>query len=819
MSTVTGKFSNQASVRRGPVLPQLRSLRIGQRLSLGFGVVLGLFLLTVGIVMFRLEYSRELLDKTSKYYQIIEAQQTLAADTAASASLIDRLVQVSDEAAEAKLLARLQPYFEQDDRAAAVLSALVASAEGKQQLAGLQARRAALDSQRAEMLKRLHNGQVFQVQALYQNTYAAALGEYQAALKQFSATQLDHAQSKFGESVGQISRSLRLSAAILVVTLLLTIAVAVRITRSVAQPLQRATRLAEAVADGRLDNAIEVDGRDEAAMLLSSLQRMQDNLRQRIGEMQHMVTEYTFVRQALDSIESMVRIADYDGKVVYANPSLLRLLKTLENDVRRYTPEFRAENFVGGSIGAIYPDHEAVVRRMQSLDGVERKRAAFCDRQIDFICSPISGGDGRKLGTVAEWADVTEQEKAEKELLRVIEAAGDGDLGQRIPVDGKDGFLRVLAEGVNKLMQTTAANLEQLAAVLGAMARGDLSQRIDADYAGLFGKLRDDTNATVLSLQKLVGQIRQTSESINTASREIAAGNGDLSARTEQQAASLQETASSMEELTSTVRQNAENARQANQLAIGASDIARKGGSAVGEVVKTMEAIHQSSRKIVDIIGVIDGIAFQTNILALNAAVEAARAGEQGRGFAVVASEVRSLAQRSAAAAKEIKSLIGDSVEKVGNGTMLVEQAGKTMEEIVTSVKRVTDIMGEITAASQEQSSGIEQVNQAITQMDEATQQNAALVEEVSASARSLEEQSAGLVGTVGQFVLDEQQAQAARIPRAPAAEPVKAAPPERMRPRAAKPARSGAAAPRRRQGGGEALPAAQAAGESWTEF
>ncbi|HEY8606887.1 MAG TPA: methyl-accepting chemotaxis protein, partial [Noviherbaspirillum sp.] len=249
---------------------------------------------------------------------------------------------------------------------------------------------------------------------------------------------------------------------------------------------------------------------------------------------------------------------------------------------------------------------------------------------------------------------------------------------------------------------------------------------------------------------------------IGVASREIASGNADLSSRTESQASSLEETASSMEELTSTVKQNAENARQANQLVVSASDVALRGGEVVGQVVQTMASIKDSSRKIVDIIGVIDGIAFQTNILALNAAVEAARAGEQGRGFAVVAAEVRSLAQRSAGAAKEIKSLIGDSVEKVDAGSNLVDVAGKTMGEIVTSVKHVADIMNEISAASQEQSSGIEEVNRAIAQMDEMTQQNAALVEQAAAAADSMQTQAAALAQAVAVFRVDGAAAAAA---------------------------------------------------------
>jgi methyl-accepting chemotaxis protein len=260
------------------------------------------------------------------------------------------------------------------------------------------------------------------------------------------------------------------------------------------------------------------------------------------------------------------------------------------------------------------------------------------------------------------------------------------------------------------------------------------------------------------SLVKTVGDVRSSTETITVASHQIASGNADLSSRTESQASSLEETASSMEELTSTVKQNADNARQANQLAVSASSVAGKGGAVVSQVVRTMGSIKESSRKIVDIIGVIDGIAFQTNILALNAAVEAARAGEQGRGFAVVAAEVRNLAQRSAGAAKEIKLLIGDSVEKVDLGSKLVDEAGQTMDLIVTSVKQVADIMGEITAATQEQSSGIEEINQAITQMDEMTQQNAALVEQAAAAAESLQEQAEMLLHSVSAFKLDEQE-------------------------------------------------------------
>jgi methyl-accepting chemotaxis protein len=320
-------------------------------------------------------------------------------------------------------------------------------------------------------------------------------------------------------------------------------------------------------------------------------------------------------------------------------------------------------------------------------------------------------------------------------------------------------FFVVLGLVILAFIRRTVRPLSLLSQHVQVIGQGDLSQQLTSNRRDELGVITRAVETMRGSLSTVVGEVRQGTDTIATASSQIAAGNMDLSSRTEEQASSLEETAASMEEITSTVRKNADNARQANQLAVTASQVAVKGGSVVAQVVDTMGAINASSKKIVDIISVIEGIAFQTNILALNAAVEAARAGEQGRGFAVVAAEVRNLAQRSAAAAKEIKVLIDDSVSKVSEGSQQVAQAGKAMEEIVDSVKRVTDIMAEITLASQEQSQGIEQVNQAITQMDQVTQQNAALVEEAAAAAASLQEKAAGLSQVVSVFQLADHQA------------------------------------------------------------
>lgn len=408
-----------------------------------------------------------------------------------------------------------------------------------------------------------------------------------------------------------------------------------------------------------------------------------------------------------------------DGKILDANENFLSVLGYRLEEVRGQHHSIFVDPAYRTS-----PEYRLFWDRLGrgEYDANQYQRVAKDGRKIWIQASynPILDLNGKPYKVVKYATDVTAQVHAQQALERAVSqtqaivsaATTRDDLTGRIPLDGMAGDIADLCRGVNGLLD---------------------------------------------SMSEIIAGILDASGTINTAAREIAMGNADLSQRTEEQASSLEETAASMEELTATVRQNADNAKQANQLAASASDVAIKGGRVVSEVVVTMGGISDASRKISDIIGVIDEIAFQTNILALNAAVEAARAGDQGRGFAVVASEVRSLAQRSANAAKEIKGLINDSVGKVDSGSKLVETAGRTMEEIVQSVKRVTDIMAEISAASQEQSGGIDQVNTAVTQMDQMTQQNAALVEEAAAAAKSMEDQTEALIRTVGRFSLADQ--------------------------------------------------------------
>ncbi|BDX19909.1 MULTISPECIES: methyl-accepting chemotaxis protein [Halopseudomonas] len=472
----------------------------------------------------------------------------------------------------------------------------------------------------------------------------------------------------------------------------------------------------------------------------------------------------TRIRQAVDNSSNNIMIADENRDVVYMNKAVESMLRRSEAQIKRDLPAFAVDKVLGGSIDRFHKNPSHQMHLLSSLQGTHRAQIELGDNTFGLIANPVFAPDGSRLGTVVEWLDRTDELKASDAVTSLVAAAAAGDFSQRIASEGRQGFFLELANGLNQLMETSDKGLKDIARVLGAIAEGNLTEKVSAEYEGTFLELKNFCNRTTDNLSAMIGEIRGASSTIMTASSEIAQGNADLSSRTEQQASSLEETASSIEQLTSTVRTNTDNAKQANVLAEQATDIATEGGDLIRQVVTTMESINESARKISDIIGVIDGIAFQTNILALNAAVEAARAGEQGRGFAVVATEVRTLAQRSAEAAKDIKQLISDSVSKIEGGNTLVNKSGETMTEIVTAIKRVNDIMAEIAAASVEQASGIEEVNTAVSQMDEMTQQNAALVEQAAAAAESLRSQTEGLQRQIGAFKLDQNESDQAPL-------------------------------------------------------
>jgi methyl-accepting chemotaxis protein len=524
--------------------------------------------------------------------------------------------------------------------------------------------------------------------------------------------------------------------------------------RLVARPLARAVEFAGAVAAGNLDARPDTTARAELATLNHALGDMAQRLGERqeverraAEQMRRLAEETAAIANALDAASSAVLITDRGHAIRYANRALRALFADAAPALADAAPGFPAADPVGADFGRLHPLDPAT-RSPYEIEQV------FGGRTFRLAISPWFDDAGTYCGSVVGWTERSAELAVQREVAAVVGAAAAGDLSANLPLEGKQGFLRELAAAINELLAATRAGVEEVQGVLAALAEDDLSVRSEAELRGVFARMRDDANTGIERLAGIIAAIHEAAHSITTASAEIAAGNADLSVRTEQQAASLEETASSMAQLTATVRQNAEAARQAASLSHGTAEAAVAGGRLVDEVVATMAQIQASSKKIGEIVGTINGIAFQTNLLAINAAIEAARAGEQGRGFAVVAAEVRALAQRSAEASRQIRGIVEESGRRIGAGAAVAGKAGSTMQEVVAAVKRVTDLVGEISAASVEQAQGLEQIQQAIARIDETTQQNAALVEEASAAARSAEEQATDLVALVARFRL-----------------------------------------------------------------
>lgn len=517
-------------------------------------------------------------------------------------------------------------------------------------------------------------------------------------------------------------------------------------------PLEKTVATLRRVGEGDYHTDIDVEREGELGALDRATKSLAIKLGFDVNSSRLVAQESLRIKQALDSVSSNVMMADNNGQIIYMNTAIRSMFRIAEEDIREDLPDFDAETLVGRNFDDFHknPEHQRNV--MAKMTSTFRARIGVGARTFDLVANPVIGERGERLGTVVEWKDLTQQLQTEDAIENLIRDASAGQLSKRLETDELSGFMKAIAENVNELLDAVVEPVRETKRVLSAMAEGDLTQTMQGRFSGDFEDLNNALNSSLEKLQTMVADIRSAGANITTGASEIAQGNATLSQRTESQAASLEETAASMEEMTSTVRQNAENAQEASRLAEKAKVLAEDGSSIAQKVVRSMGDISNSSKKIAEIIGVIDEIAFQTNLLALNAAVEAARAGEQGRGFAVVASEVRNLAQRSAAAAKEIKELISDSVEKVEEGGRYVDESGKALNEIMSGVQQVSSIISEIATASREQASGIEQVNIAVNNMDEGTQQNAALVEQVAAASESMEEQAQQLQRLVNVF-------------------------------------------------------------------
>jgi len=456
---------------------------------------------------------------------------------------------------------------------------------------------------------------------------------------------------------------------------------------------------------------------------------------------------------AVEGMTTNVMMADTQGNIVYANPAVATMLRRREAQLRTVLPSFSVDTMVGTNFDTFHKNPAHQQNLLGNPDNLPyTTEISVVGLTFQLIAIPLRDEEGGHVGTAVQWIDLTEEKDAQSQIDNLITDAIAGKLDSRIETAEYQGFMKELGDNINNLMNSVVEPIDDAINIAQALADGDLTQSMRNDYGGQFLALANAMNGSIENLSNMVEEIRGASTNVYDSAREIASGNNELSHRTESQASSLEETASAMEELTSTVRQNAENSTEASKLSNSVMDKASNGGAVVRNAITAMSDINKSSKKIADIISVIDEIAFQTNLLALNAAVEAARAGEQGRGFAVVAAEVRNLAQRSAGAAKEIKGLINDSVEAVGQGTKLVDETGQTFSELVTAIEDVSKMIGDIDSAGKEQSAGIGEVSAAVSQMDEMTQQNAALVEEAAASSKSMEEQSQSLLDQVAFF-------------------------------------------------------------------
>ena len=549
------------------------------------------------------------------------------------------------------------------------------------------------------------------------------------------------------------------------ISLLLALIFSVILIRSFSRRLRYTTEKLAQIAEGNYFDWVEIDNSDEIGKMLAGLKSMQ--IRQ--GYEMQLINERAEgalrIKTALDQVSGNVMMADENYNIIYMNKAVEQLMRNSSEELRKQLPDFDADKLIGSSIDIFHRDAS---HQRRILDGLtapyESDDITIGNVTVKVIASPVFNEAGERIATVTEWIDRTAEVAAEQDVASIVEAVKAGDLTQRISLEGKTGFFVDLSKGLNELTDTIERGMDDIAKGLAALESGDLTYRITNEYQGTFDELKQANNNTAEKLADVVGNIIEAAAEVDGGSGEIAEGNNTLSNRTQEQAAALEETAASIEEITGTVQQTADNSRQANQLAVDAREQAENGGKVAEQAVAAMGNISASSRKISDIIGVIDEIAFQTNLLALNAAVEAARAGEQGRGFAVVAAEVRSLAQRSAEAAKEIKTLINQSVESVDAGSKLVDESGEALQAIVSSVAKVSDIIAEIAAASTEQTAGIDQINKAIAQLDSGTQQNTALVEESAAASQRLSDQANQLRQQVAIFKLGEQTS----TPRAP---------------------------------------------------
>jgi len=538
-----------------------------------------------------------------------------------------------------------------------------------------------------------------------------------------------------------------------VVTLLLLACLAtafsLMISRGLTEAFREAVSVANRIANDDFSSNIKVDCKDETGQLLKAFQAMQGNLKQRINLEREAAAANARIKSALDCASANVMLTDADLNIIYINNSATVLMADIEPKLRKALPHFNAHALLGQNIDVFHRDPGHQRSLLENLQSSSRSSVEVAGLNLDITVNPVFNDEGQRVGTVAEWSNRTTEVSIEKEVGSIVDAAVSGDFSRRIDEDGKEGFYQRLAIGINQVLQTSETGIGDVVRVLRGLSEGDLTQRIEADYQGVFAQLKQDANTTIDRLSQVIGNVRENADAISNAAMQVSSTAQSLSHGASEQAASVEQTSASVGKMNDSIKQNTDNAKITGGIATTAVGSAKKGGQAVKETVTAMNQIAEK-------ISVIAEIAFQTNILALNAAIEAARAGEHGKGFAVVAAEVRQLAERSQTAASEIGALANSSVD-------IARQAGAVLEEMVPSINKTANLVEEITLSSQAQSAGVGQIANTMGQLDQVTQQNAAASEELAATAEEMRGQSVQLQQLIGFFQLRRAEVESQR--------------------------------------------------------
>ena len=722
-----------------------KNLKIGNRLGLGFGVVLLLLAVIIVIGIMRMESMNQITGKiVTKDWMKASLANDVADIANDNAKANMELFITSDKQAIARIQERIANNKKKITDILERLDGLLYLPEGKARLAKIvEARKLYVASFTKVSKLLLEDGKQKEATIVMENETLPALGVFIAAINDLVELQKAVVDNSGKEANETYTSARNLMILVGGIAALLGVAIAFWVTRSITSPVKKLVEAANKMAAGDYNFKLEIDSKDEIGELAKSTQTMQAS-----------AGVATRIKVTLDNAAVNVMMADNEGIIRYMNKTTETLMRRAEGNMRKVLPQFSADKIIGQNFDIFHrnPSHQRNL--LANLRGTHTTQITVADMVFKLAATPMVGPDGERLGTVLEWIDRTAEVRTENQIAALVEAAAAGDFSKRVESAGLEGFYKQVSEGMNHIVSTNEAAIGDVQRVLGGMEQGDLTQTIDADYKGAFDNLKTSVNGTIDKLSSIISAVRSGADSLSSASEEISATAQSLSQASSEQAASVEETTASIEQMTASINQNTENAKVTDSMAGKAAKEATEGGQAVASTVEAM-------KKIAGKIGIVDDIAYQTNLLALNAAIEAARAGEHGKGFAVVAAEVRKLAERSQVAAQEIGELASSSVN-------MAEKAGKLLDEMVPSINKTSDLVQEIASASSEQSSGVAQINGAMGQLNQTTQQNASASEELAATAEEMSSQTEQLQSVMSFFKVDNAASPGAPVRHSP---------------------------------------------------